>query len=57
MARYLEQQQRTLDTKARLRAQRLALYDKSDPANPVKKTLEDSTPRRSLRGLHQGIRE
>ncbi len=52
MARYREQQQRTLDRMARLRAQRLAL------AQPAARTTgtKESPARGPLPGLHQGRR-
>ena len=55
MARYLEQQQATLNKTARLRAQRLARV--SDAANPAKRSSKANEASRSpLRGLHQGVR-
>jgi hypothetical protein len=54
MARYLEQQQKTLDKTARLRALRLA----QDAPKPAKRpSLTKDTERRPLPGLHQGVRE
>jgi hypothetical protein len=54
MARYREQQQKTLDKTARLRALRLA----QAPPKPAKRpSLTKNTERRPLLGLHQGVRE
>jgi hypothetical protein len=55
MARYLEQQQATLNKTARLRAQRLARM--SDAGNPAKRSSKaNKTSRSLLPGLHQGVR-
>ncbi len=55
MARYLQQQQATLDKTARLRAVRLA---RSQPTPPNKRAArpKGDASRRLLPGLHQGIR-
>ncbi len=56
MAGYREQQQRTLDRMARLRAQRLALPPQMSTA-PTKTSVAKEIPaRRPLPGLHQGVR-
>lgn len=52
MARYRQEQQATLDKTARLRAQRLAWPETKNPAASKKKPA----PRRTLPGLHQGVR-
>jgi hypothetical protein len=56
MARYLEQQQSTLDKTARLRALRLAraLQETTKPASRA--SVTENTERRPLPGLHQGVR-
>ena len=55
MARYLEQQQATLNKTARLRAQRLARM--SDAGKPVRRSSKaNETSRSPLPGLHQGVR-
>lgn len=58
MARYLEHQQATMDKTARLRARRLARADVGKPKklSPKAKAKDEST-RRTLPGLHQGVRE
>ena len=57
MARYREQQQRTLDRMARLRARRLALPGMNNPAKAETfSESNESAPRRTLPGLHQGVR-
>jgi cytoplasmic iron level regulating protein YaaA (DUF328/UPF0246 family) len=59
MARYREQKQQTLDRTARLRAQRLVrVQEVSKPDARGEQSLEhqDGEPRRTLSGLHQGVR-
>ncbi len=56
MARYREQQQRALDRMARLRAQRLALPPQTSTAPTKTSVAKENPARRSLPGLHQGVR-